>query len=1090
MRNGVNLFLRGIIMKNSAIFHRRILDKEVSRLSVDNIPGYNEKARIIEDWAYSIKRGIVNSSKEESLSGDFLHDIFSTVLEYKSKIGNDTWNIDIEKKTLADGSKSDGVLGFFTNDNEDVRTAVELKGPGIDLDKKQKRERNLTPVEQAFLYASKFEGKCRWFIVSNFKEIRLYNYNSLSRFESFYIENLIEQEKFLRFYFLLNCENLIKKIGKSRTDSLFEQSRERQENISKQFYNKYKTGRIELFRHIKEKNPGYDELTLLEKTQKILDRFIFISFCEDRGLLPVETIKKVIKTASGSFTFGDNIWREMKGLFHCIDHGNMKHRIYGFDGGLFREDRILDSLVIGDEILSGLAEISHYDFDSDLDVNILGHIFEQSISDIEELKAEIKGEETNRKKGKRKREGIFYTPEFITGYIVENAVGGWLSERRKELGENDLPDYEGLKTKKERKQSIRKCMEFQQKYLDILKNLKILDPACGSGAFLVQAFDFLKKEGMEVNRKLESLRIDLESDNNEKEEEIPGFLKKRKTREKRYIPGQLEFFDWNIHILKNNLFGVDLNRESVEITKLSLWLKTADKLHELTYLDDNIKCGNSLIDDPGVAGDLAFDWNREFPEIMKSGGFDVVIGNPPYGSSLCRETNGYMKDKYPMVNDYESFQYFIVLAINRLKQCGVCSLIVPNTMILNVMADNFRKSVMKSGHISDVTDLTGIQVFEEPGVRCLIFRFVKSKENESMISYKVADIEGNKLKIQYEKEIDPEKIKDGNHWTKYIHSEASEEIILEKICNNTIKLEEISDSKQGYIPYRLTTLEKKFGKEKALEIKEKRIWNSKKPFTSDNFRELKGMDVARYNLQWSGWFVKYGEWVSSYVDLDYFSGTRILVREITSKLPHCLLSSFTNETYIHNPSVLNIIPKDKNFSVYYILCMINSSLMSYYFRKVSPKSEKGLFPKIIIRDIREFPIKKISLEEQQPYVKNAQEMTRLQNKLCKKVKSMLDFIKSEFALKRISRKMKKLHELTPGEFLSELKKLSAFKGDKKTLSLRKKEEIFNWFEERKYESDSIREKINRIDRETDLMVYELYKLEEEEIKLIETYFEV
>ncbi|MCD4784094.1 MAG: N-6 DNA methylase [Candidatus Eremiobacteraeota bacterium] len=725
-----------------------------------------------------------------------------------------------------------------------------------------------------------------------------------------------------------------------------------------------------------------------------------------------------------------------------------------------------------------------------MDVNILGHIFEQSISDIEEIKAEIKGEENNRKKGKRKKEGIFYTPEFITEYIVENAVGGWLAERRKELGENDLPDYEGLKTKKSRKQNIRKHIEFQQKYLDILKNIKILDPACGSGAFLVQAFDFLKNEGMEVNEKLESLRIDLESDNNEKEEDgTPEFLKKRKTRRRIYIPGQLEFFDWNIHILKNNLFGVDLNQESVEITKLSLWLKTADKLHELTYLDDNIKCGNSLIDDPQVAGDQAFDWNRGFPEIIESVGFDVVVGNPPYGSSLCRKNNGYLKDKYPMVNDYESFQYFIILALNRLKPCGICSFIVPNTMILNVLADNFRKSVMESGHISEVTDLTGIQVFEEPGVRCLIFRFIKSKEKDSLISYNVADIEGNKLKIQYTKEIDPEKIKDGSQWTKYIHSEASDEMMLDKICKNTINLEEISDSKQGYIPYRLTTLERKFGKEKALEIKEKRIWNSKKPFTSDNFCELKGVDVARYNLQWSGWFVKYGEWVSSFVDLNYFSGPRILIREITSKLPHCLLSSFTDETYIHNPSVLNIIPKDKNFSVYYILCMVNSSLMSYYFRKVSPKSEKGLFPKIIIRDIREFPIKIISLEEQQPYINNAQEMTRLQNKLDKKIKSWLNFLQAELAFKRISRKMEKLYQLTPGEFLSELKNLSAIKGDKKSLSLRKKEEMFNWFEERKYESDSIREKIIRIDRETDLMVYELYELDEEEIKLIETYFE-
>lgn len=435
----------------------------------------------------------------------------------------------------------------------------------------------------------------------------------------------------------------INRVGKSKIDEVLDDSALKQENIAKEFYNEYKTYRTELFKHIKGKNPDKDGLLLFEKTQKIMDRFIFVCFCEDCGLLPENTVRKAVQAANGSYAFGDNIWREMKGLFHAIDKGSPKHNINKFNGGLFSGDPILDSLEIGDDILRKLAKISDYDFDSDLNVNILGHIFEQSISDIEEIKAEIRGEEINRKKGKRKKDGIFYTPEFITEYIVENAVGGWLKDRRKEMGEQDLPEYEHLKTKKSRNEKIQQHIDFWQKHLDILKNIKILDPACGSGAFLVQAFDYLRSEGMKVNEKLDELRFELQSDNNQKEKPVEDkameYQHRRwaKSAAYAYTPGQLEFFDWSVHILQNYLFGVDLNRESVEITKLSLWLMTADKQHELTYLDDNIKCGNSLIDDREVAGDLAFRWEEEFPEIMKGGGFDVVIGNPPYGSPLDSE---------------------------------------------------------------------------------------------------------------------------------------------------------------------------------------------------------------------------------------------------------------------------------------------------------------------------------------------------------------------------------------------------------------------------------------------------------------------
>ena len=194
------------------------------------------------------------------------------------------------------------------------------------------------------------------------------------------------------------------------------------------------------------------------------------------------------------------------------------------------------------------------------------------------------------KKGRRKKEGIFYTPDFVTQFLVENVVGRFL-----EANPNKL------------------------------ESIKILDPACGSGAFLNQAHSYLMREY--------TVRHE------QKMFEQPY---------KRQLDiSDVNFAEINKSILLHNLFGVDLNPESVEITKLSLWLKTARSSEPLQNLDKNIKCGNSIVDDPEFAGSRAFDWHKEFPDIMKDGGFDVIVGNPPYvRQELIKEIKPYLESKY------------------------------------------------------------------------------------------------------------------------------------------------------------------------------------------------------------------------------------------------------------------------------------------------------------------------------------------------------------------------------------------------------------------------------------------------------------
>ena len=333
-------------------------------------------------------------------------------------------------------------------------------------------------------------------------------------------------------------------------------------------------------------------------------------------------------------------------------------------------------------IFEELKKISDYDFDSDLNVNILGHIFEQSISDIEELKKSISGEEFDQKKSKRKKDGIFYPPQYITKYIVENSIKNWLDDKRKELGEDDLPklnekDYIFDIAKKNYTKNYRKHIEFWQQYREAVRNIKIIDPACGSGAFLITAFEFL----LNYNKYLDDKIFDL-------------------------VGTSDLFSDRTKEILQNNIFGVDLNRESVEITKLSLWLKTADKNKTLASLENNIKCGNSLIDEPEIAGNLAFNWEKEFPEIFANGGFDIVVGNPPY--VLCQPSNTNEKT-LKFYNNFEVSSYKIDLyhlffekGIILSKNNGYISFITPNTYLVNKYNLKLREFILRNTQIKEI----------------------------------------------------------------------------------------------------------------------------------------------------------------------------------------------------------------------------------------------------------------------------------------------------------------------------------------------------------------------------------------------------
>ena len=1028
------------------LFNQKILAKKAEEEVDLSKHNFSERRKALNKWINNLENGVLDKSKEEEFQGEFLYDIFTTVLRAVNKSdGKNEWNLERETKTKLDGQKADGVLGFFDADEKkDVRAVIELKGAKVSLDVRQKRTSDTrTPVEQAFNYAPKYGKNCQWVIVSNYKEIRLYRANDMTECQVFFLEKLKDDLEFKKFIYILSFDALVgTEKKKAKTIELSEEYQENQAEIEKKFYNEYKNIRLHIFENMRKNNPAVNENTIIEKVQKLLDRFLFICFCEDKGLLPNEIFYKTLEKGKN---FGD-VFEVFKMLCNWINLGNPRENISHFNGGLFKNDDVLESLFVDNEVFEEMKKISEYDFDSELNENILGHIFEQSISDIEDLKKELNGKEFDKKKGKRKKDGIFYTPKYITKYIVENSIKNWLDDKRKELGEDKLPelseaDFEIKYSSKKSDERIysknyKKHIEFWTKYREAVKNIKIVDPACGSGAFLITAFEYLLNYNNYLNDKIFDLTgtKDLFSDT---------------TRE----------------ILQNNIFGVDLNKESVEITKLSLWLKTADKNKTLATLENNIKCGNSLIDDIEIAGELAFNWEKEFPQVFKNGGFDVVIGNPPYGVNFDDKTKKYLSKFDNLVPDYEIYIYFISLYKKILKRNGYLSYIFPNTFLSTLFGKKYRENLLKEVSVKEIVDLSNDNTFADANVRTIIFSFKNLIEDKKSIFTKMEN-KNFKLFETYSKE---EILQNVENISSLFFQNRNEKEIVKKIKENK-QIKDFFEISQGLIPY------DKYRGHDEYTIKN-RIWHSNIQKNETYKKELKGGDVSQYSIKWNGeLWISYGEWLAAPREKKFFVNERVLIREITGKR---LLSCYTNEEFYNTPSLINIINEKNILKLKYILVLINSTLLGWYHNKTSPKANKGLFPKILVNDVRNLPVKEISLEAQKPFIKKADKMLFLNKNLQELSQKFQRLLTRKFELEKLSTKLQDWYLLNFLEFIKELKKL------KIKLSLKEEIEWEEIFLEKKEEAEKVKNEIEMTDKEIDKMVYELYGLNEEEIKIIE-----
>jgi len=519
--------------------------------------------------------------------------------------------------------------------------------------------------------------------------------------------------------------------------------------------------------------------------------------------------------------------------------------------------------------------------------------------------------------------------------------------------------------------------------------LRILDPACGSGSFLIGAYQYL---------------LDFHRDYYEKDH--------RKYRKQIYQGKGGQWFltiDEKKRILLNNIYGVDIDSQAVEVTKLSLLLKVLENetqeslrlFHEraLPDLGNNIKCGNSLIgpdfyqnqqlglfDDGQQRKINAFDWKREFAEVFKQGGFDAVIGNPPYLYSAGKEYREYFERKF-LLSQYQTdfYIYFIEKALSLAHKGGKFSFIVSNSWL---KAENFSKlrNHLLTKHKIDLLTVFGYPVFVGATLENSIFS-ISIKEKPRTIPVNYFSEPNTFICVN---QIDPS---DAVKHNMIDHRKSSvSDKLNDKIEHNSEKLEHYLKINRGIHAYRTDGYGKsKFGSGPQIpKDKETCSYHADKPLNKTYLPELKGKDVFRFRFVPTGRFLSYGIWLAEPREPEYFFETKIVLRKILGEKLH---GTYIEEPMAIDQSLYVLISKSKNISeLKYFLGILLSRLGAWYLRTKYAIYDT-LYPWYTKKQLAFFPVKEmdnrlVTLVEQMlelhkkiSKIKNPNEKTRIQRQI-------------------------------------------------------------------------------------------------------------
>lgn len=815
----------------------------------------------------------------------------------------------------------------------------------------------------------------------SFGRVRYYTYSEyLEKWDS--IESVFSREAVLKGAFDKFVKGSKGKRGTSEVDS--------------EFLKEIEGWRETLAKNIALRNPKLSAHELNFAVQKTIDRIIFLRICEARGIEPHKRLKGLLNK--------DNIYLDLVDLFRKADERyNSGLFCFNQEKGGGSPDELTPKLSIDNKVLVGIIKNlyypeSPYEF-SVLPSDILGQVYEQFLGKVIRLtkshRAKIEEKPEVRKAG-----GVYYTPKYIVDYIVKNTVGKLLKGKTPKQAEK----------------------------------LKILDPACGSGSFLIGAYQYL----LDWHRDTYVKALD------------------RHTSGKQPKLYQGAGGDWFLttaekkQILLNNIYGVDIDPQAVEVTKLSLLLKVLENENQETLkqqlslwqeralpnLADNIKCGNSLIgpdfydnqlnilDDEEQYKINAFDWETEFPQAFKDGGFDAVMGNPPYiftRELITKNEKAYYYQKY-LHTQFKINTYFLFVekSFHLLSRRGVFGFIIPNNWLSLEYSSEFRRFLLTNTFNINIANILH-KVFQNASVDTCILMFSKKGETKVVIH----EIENYDIK----------KISDCTsniylNTTNYVIAceidTANRAQLCRRITSNGVHLNNLCEVRNGVQAYTVGEGTPRQTK----DMKNKRVYHGFTKIDDSWIKYVDGVDVKRYYIGWSKQFIKYGKNLSRSRKPYLFNGERLLVRQIPSKPPYCILTCCVTENLINdnNSMIVKKHPEDKH-NINYIMGMLNSRLISFWFINTFGKLQRKIFPQFKVKELAIFSIRPIDFSIQKDADKHDRMVNMVQSMLCLN---------------------KKLAETTMA-----------------------------------HERTMIVRQIAAIDRQIDQLVYELYGLTDEEVKIVE-----
>ncbi len=720
----------------------------------------------------------------------------------------------ISKGRVDYGFRINGIPKFF----------LEAKALKADLDDPEF-------AEQAINYA--WHKGCTWAVLTDFDQgVKIFNAEWKTTDPSQSRPITISRQEFLdRFeeLWLLSKEGFEQ--GLLDKEAVKWGKKTKKTPVSEQLLNDLTTWRAKLSKDILERNKDkrLTEEELDEAVQRIIDRLIFIRNCEDRELEPPKLLSAMREWKS-----------KRKGTLaeRIIDVFN--HFDVEYNGKLFRR-HLCDDLDVSnqvlEEIINGLDHTKDktikYDF-SALDADVLGNVYEQYLGYI--LKKTAKRAVLKEKYARRKEQGIYYTPTYIVDYIVRNTLGELLKDKK----------------------------------VDVEK-IRVLDPACGSGSFLIKALDILNEFHSKTDKDYGQTQLDLEMG-------LP-FTKK-------------------VKILQNNIFGVDLDTKAVEIAQLSLLLRITEKRRRLPLLRQNVKCGNSLIDDKKVAGNKAFKWEQEFKQIMDEGGFDVVIGNPPYGAKLNDKERKFLLNNYPATkNNTDTAIAFINRAYNLLKKNGYLGLIVPKPLIYSQKWAACREFIRND--LVSVVDVS--KAFKDVLLEQII---IIIKKNSNQKKYLIDFIDSKQKPIEVEKSLID---KFGN----LINDVSDEELALAIKINTGNYISDVATIKRGLI---IQHFLKKEGGEIPV---------------------LRGKSIGRYLIKEIKEYVTKGDFKKIETKANYLLQPKIVIQNIVAHITKprdhiIIMATIDEKRLLALDNVGCIFVKGDKIDKLFLVALLNSKLMSWY----------------------------------------------------------------------------------------------------------------------------------------------------------------